>query len=268
MYSKRLYEYEFLLNIELWTGKKHWLNRSDIIVFVHRDSIVQLGPTMKKARHINENILFHIYDGDFQFLFANKMYTNFLFETLPVFDKYKYGLAFDLDLFLCSEVNFEFFKEQNVFFTYPESSYFDDDFISARARRSQNLYNTELQVINRQNMLNKIVWDKFLQDRELYNKYYALYGFNNNSQYFYEECFYEYLFAQNILNCRNHITLPDDVILGELDKKVPKPYNNSFNVYISFLREQVKTRNLPQFMHYHLANIGQMVQLKKFLLSI
>lgn len=134
--TKRLYEYEFLLSIELLTRKRHWLNCSDIIVFVRRDDVARLSSTMKKAKLINKNILFYVYDEDFQFLFANKMYTNFLFETIHVFDKYKYGLALDLDMYLCSEIKREYFENRNVFLVYPHSIYSDDSLIAARAKKT------------------------------------------------------------------------------------------------------------------------------------
>lgn len=66
-------------------------------------------------------------------------------------------------------------------------------------------------------MLSKIIWDFFRADKPNYDKYYMSYGFNDSSRYFYEECFYEYLFMKKILDSRNHMVLPYDAVLGEIE---------------------------------------------------
>lgn len=209
--KKNLYEQEFIKCIQHWKKNAKELSCIDIYVYIQKNTKL-LSKTVSFIRS-TANIKVIYYTIDFQYLFLNTLYCQFLFEK-KFQGVYDYSIYIDLDMYLQKPLPMQLFNDKTILSYYDLRKFDDQPNLMHRLIYNINhriyTFNTYF-IINRLKLklfeqLFKLTSDK--QYIDFFNAYY----FYKNDSYFFEEGIYDYAYNINVLNNMNCMFFSTNVI--------------------------------------------------------
>lgn len=209
------YEYECINCILSWKNKNNYLSDIDIVVYIHKDTKLDISTInfLKKYK----NVSFRQFEYDVKYALLKTIYAQYLFEKYET--NYQYGIFIDLDMYLtkCIPTNFVF-NDKSIFCIYDKSNINQTE-LALMQRYKYNIdnniktFNTEFIINNRKNYIFEKL--KELIDSKEFNLFFDLNYLHDNDYFYYEEGIYDYAYSKNILNDDNSLFVNIDNVASE-----------------------------------------------------